>query len=83
MKKTQIACKSGYKYKALENWAGAQIDYYFFRRNIFIFLPFNQKGVSVLSDRKKIPSLSLSFFSAVYIFFLSSFHLWLWHAHPT
>lgn len=29
MKKTQIACNSGYKYEALENWASAQIDDYF------------------------------------------------------
>lgn len=68
MKKTQIACKSGYKYKALENWASAQIDYYFLEE-MHSYFSLSTKKVYQCLVTEKNPIFILIFFFLLHIFF--------------
>lgn len=82
MKKTQIACKSGYKYEALENWVSAQRDDYFLEE-IYLYFSLSTKKVCQCLVTEKKPLYPYLFFLLHIYFFLSFFHLWIWHAHPT
>lgn len=80
MKKTQIACKSAYKYEGLENWASAQIDDYFLEE-IYLYFSLSTKKVCQCLETEKNIFILIFFLLHIY-FFLSFFLLWIWHAHP-
>lgn len=72
------------KKKELEKWASAQIDDYFLEE-IYLYSSLSTKKVcQCLVSGKKTYLHPYHFFSAAHMFFfLSFFHLWRGHAHPT
>lgn len=68
MRKLQIACKSGYKNEALENWASAQINYYFLEEIYFSFSLSTKKVCQCSVIEKKILYPYLFFLLHIYCF---------------